>query len=151
MTQLTTARADTTRRLGEVLDELDTGPKALRGLTPELDRALNAFLDTIQDKSELAFDFEARNVLLNQRLINAMDGVAVQADTVLAAADTTAQERVRELTIQIKAEVTTLGVIQGQPETERIKAALDELDEIGKTQSEAFREAQQFLRMARKA
>jgi two-component system, NtrC family, sensor kinase len=147
MTQLTAARADTTRRLGEVLDELDKGPKALRGLSPELDRALDIFLDTIQDKSELAFDFEARNVLLNQRLINAMDGVAVQADAVLAAADATAQERVRELTLQLKAEITTLGVIQGPPDTGRIKAALDELDEIGKTQSEAFREAQQFLRL----
>ncbi|HXG27625.1 MAG TPA: DAHL domain-containing protein [Nevskiales bacterium] len=147
MTQLTAARADTTRRLGEVLDELDKGPKSLRGLSPELDRALDTFLDTIQDKSELAFDFEARNVLLNQRLINAMDGVAVQADAVLAAADAAAQERVRELTLQLKAEITTLGVIQGQPETARIKAALDELDEIGKTQSEAFREAQQALRL----
>ncbi len=147
MTQLTAARADTTRLLGEVLDAMDKGPKALRGLSPELDRTLDAFLDTIQDKSELAFDFEARNILLNQRLISAMDGVSVQADTVLAAADAKVQERVRELTLQIKAEITTLGVVQGQPETERIRTALAELDEIGKAQSEAFREAQQFLRL----
>lgn len=147
MTNITAERANTTRELGETLDAIDTGSKALRGLNADLDTKLDVFLNTIQDKSELGFDFEARNVLLNQRLISGMDGTAIQADAVLAAADATAVDRVRELTGQIKAEVTTVGVTQAMHDTQSIKAALGELETLGKSQSEAFQQAVIGLRM----
>src|SRR3546814_11566765 len=51
------------------------GPKSLRGLTPDLDKKLDTFLDTIDSKFELGFDFEARSTLLTQRAINAIDAV----------------------------------------------------------------------------
>ncbi|MGH8453685.1 MAG: DAHL domain-containing protein, partial [Nevskiales bacterium] len=145
MTEMTADRSKTTEELGSRLDDIDKGPKALRGLTPDLDKKLDVFLDTIQDKSELAFDFEARNILLNQRLISGMDGVAINADAVLAAADAASQERVRELVGRLKAEITTLGVVQGQPNTQNIKAALDELGTLAQTQPETFQQLVQTL------
>jgi signal transduction histidine kinase len=151
MTDLTAARANTTRELGEALDAIDTGPKALHGLSPDLDTKLDAFLDTIQDKSELAFDFEARNILLNQRLISGMDGVAIEADNVLAAASAATRDQVRELVTRLKGEITTLGVVQGQPNTGVILATLNDLEGIAKTQPEAFQQAVQGLRLGTEA
>ena len=148
MTNLTAARSDTTRELGGALDDIDVGPLRLRGLSPQLDSALDAFLDTIQDKSELAFDFEARNILLNQRLISGMDGVAIQADAVLAAGDETAQEQLRNLTGRLKAEITTLGVVQGQPNTESILSVVEEMEALAESQSDEFKQALQGLRLS---
>ncbi|MGH8693350.1 MAG: DAHL domain-containing protein, partial [Burkholderiales bacterium] len=71
----TDERTKITQELGDTLNKIDKGPQALRGLSPAVDKALDTFLDTIDNKLELGFDFEARNVLNNQRLIQTMDAV----------------------------------------------------------------------------
>ncbi len=147
MTNLTAERANTTRDLGAVLDQIDGGPKSLRGLTADLDKKVDAFLDTIQDKSELAFDFEARNVLLNQRLISGMDGTSIQADNVLSAAAPEIVEQVRALTGQVKSEITTLGVTQSAYDTSFLTTALDELDTLAASQPVEFQEQVTGLRL----
>jgi two-component system, NtrC family, sensor kinase len=147
MTNLTAERANTTRDLGAVLDEIDKGPKSLHGLTPDLDKKVAAFLDTIQDKSELAFDFEARNVLLNQRLISGMDGTSIQADEVVAASPPEIIDQVRALTGRIKGEITTLGVTQAAHDTQFLRDALDELDTLAASQPVEFQEQVTGLRL----
>src|SRR3546814_5315379 len=66
-------RSKITADLGATLDAMDKGPKSLRGLTPDLDKKLDTFLDTIDSKFELGFDLEARSTLLTQRAINAIE------------------------------------------------------------------------------
>lgn len=146
MTNMNDLRSKTTAALGTALDDIDKGPEKLRGLSSELDQSLDAFLDTIQDKVELGFDFEARTILLNQRLISGIDAVPILSEQLEAAADANTRDRVRELTNQIKAEITTLGVLQSVPNPAAVKTALDELGAISQAQSETFRQAAAGLR-----
>src|SRR3546814_8964222 len=78
-------RSKITADLGATLDAMDKGPKSLRGLTPDLDKKLDTFLDTIDSKFELGFDFEARSTLLPQRAINAIDAVPPAIGAIRAA------------------------------------------------------------------
>ena len=71
-------RARITQQLGEALDKLEKGPEGLKGLTPELDAALDAFFVTVESKFGLGFDFEARNSILTTRLIAGLDAVSLQ-------------------------------------------------------------------------
>src|SRR3569833_3055227 len=103
-------RSKITERLGHDLDALDKGPMALRGLTKDLDKKLDTFLDTIEAKFELGFDFEARNTLLNQGLVNNMDAVPVNTDALLAAATPASREVLLPLIAQLKTELLTLSV-----------------------------------------
>ncbi len=139
-------RPVTTRKLGKELDLLDKGSRSLRGLAPELDHALDTFLDTIDNKLELGFDFEARNTLLSQRMISSMDAVPTLADAVVAAARPAERDRIKELTAQLKSEIVTFGTVEIPTNAQNIRTLLDELDTIAKTQSAAFREAVFYLR-----
>ncbi len=149
MVNVTNDRATTTAQLGDALDALEQGPTALRGLSPALDAALDSFLDTVESKFELAFDFEARNILANQRLIAGIDAVPVTADDVLAAADAATQDTqdtVASLLRQLRSEVNTFGVVQTPVNEDRIRALLDQLDTLAPEQPEAFAAALRKLR-----
>ncbi|WP_169577424.1 DAHL domain-containing protein [Sinimarinibacterium sp. CAU 1509] len=146
MVNVTNDRATTTAQLGDALNALEQGPTSLRGLSPALDQALDTFLDTVESKFELAFDFEARNILVNQRLIAGIDAVPVMADAVLAAADTATHDMVAGLLRQLRTEVNTFGVVQTPVNEDRIHALLTQLDALAPGQSEAFVGALRSLR-----
>jgi two-component system NtrC family sensor kinase len=139
-------RTHITQKLGEDLDALDKGPQALRGLSKELDTALTTFLDTIEAKFELGFDFEARNTILNQNLVNNMDAVPQMADAVVAAATPATQEHLRQLITQLKTEMLTLGVTPTPTNTDAIRGLLDEMKGVAEPQSDGYRAAVESLR-----
>ena len=124
-----TDRSGTTGQLDTALNALDKDVGALRGLSPEIDKALDTFLDTIESKFELAFDSEARNTLLTQRLINSMDAVPTYADAVTSAATAAQAEEVRNLTMQVKTEIVNFGVTPTPPAAAagNIRALLEQL------------------------
>ena len=138
-------RSKITERLGHDLDALDKGPKALRGLTKDLDKKLDQFLDTIEAKFELGFDFEARNTLLNQGLVNNMDAVPVNTDALLAAASAPEKEVLRPLIAQLKTEMLTLSVTPTPTNAATIRDLLSQMKNGSETQSEAYRTALESL------
>ncbi len=133
-------RAVTTAQLGDALNALEQGPTSLRGLSPSIDSALDKFLDTIEAKFELAFDFEARNILVNQRLIAGMDAVPQLTEQLLALTRTTDRERVGSLLSQLQSEVTAYGVVPAPTNEPNIRTVLAALDTIGDQQTPAFRQ-----------
>lgn len=138
----TDERSKITQELGDTLNKIDKGAQALRGLSPPVDKALDTFLDTIDNKLELGFDFEARNVINNQRLVQTMDAVPVLADMAAAAASPAGRERARELITQLKTEVVTFGVTPTPTNAPAIRTLLQEdFAKFGQTQPAAFREA----------
>lgn len=146
MANVADERAATTAQLGDALDALDEGPIALRGLNPAVDEALTRFLDTIEAKFELAFDFEARNILVNQRLVAGMDAVPLAADDLLATATAEAVEDVGRLLSSLRSEVTTYGVVQTPTNGPNITGLITELEALALTQPEAFQTALTRLR-----
>lgn len=62
-------------QLGDAMDELDQGALSLRGLSGDIDAALDQFLTTAGDKFVLAFDFDIRSTQIAQRLIRSADAV----------------------------------------------------------------------------
>lgn len=134
-------RSKITERLGKDLDALDKGPKALRGLTKDLDKKLDQFLDTIEAKFELGFDFEARNTLLNQGLVNNMDAVPVNTDALMAASTPATKEVLRPLLAQLKTELLTLSVTPNPTNAATIRELLGQMKTGSETQSEAYRTA----------
>jgi two-component system NtrC family sensor kinase len=132
-------RATTTAQLGDALNALEQGNSRVRGLDPKVDESLSRFLDTIESKFELAFDFEARNILINQRLIAGMDAVPVLADQLLAQTPEAQREALGSQLAQLKTEVTTHGVVQTPTNEASIRALIDELTKAGETQSEEWR------------
>ena len=136
-----------TQKMGDELNAMDKGPVALRGLSPALDKALDKFLDTIDTKFELAFDFETRNNLLTQRLIAGMDSVPVHADKVLAATNAAEHSHVLDLITSLKTDVITFVVSQNPSNVESLKSELDQLEKIGGKQSSAYMEAIKILRV----
>ena len=139
-------RITITQKMGEELDALDKGPLALRGLSPALDKALDKFLDTIDTKFELGFDFETRNNLLTQRLIAGMDSVPVYADQLLAATNATEKARVHDLVTSLKTDVITFVVSQNPSNVESLKSELSELEKIGSKQAPAYAQTLQMLK-----
>ncbi len=137
----TEERGKITQALGETLDKIDKGPQALRGLSANLDKALDAFLDTIDNKLELGFDFEARNVINNQRLVQTVDAVPILADAAVAAASPAGRERARELATQLKTEVVTFGVTPTPTNAPAIRTVLSDFAKFAETQPQAFRDA----------
>ena len=139
-------RTKITERLGKDLDALDKGPQALRGLNGDLDKKLDQFLDTIEAKFELGFDFEARNTLLNQGLVNNMDAVPINSDAVIAAATPATQENLRQLIAQLKTELLTLSVTPTPTNAATIHDLLEQMKTGDDKQSEAFRAALETLK-----
>jgi two-component system, NtrC family, sensor kinase len=148
MVNVADTRAVTTAQLGEALDALENGPTSLRGLHPSVDQALDRFLDTVESKFELAFDFEARNIRTNQLLIGGMDAVPVAADALLALADPATAETLAAPLAQIRNEITTYGVVQTPTNEDSIRALLEEIATAVDGQSEEVLAAAQRLRSA---
>ncbi len=144
MASIADERAATTRQLGDTLDALDRGTLRLRGLSPDVDRALDRFLDTIESKFELAFDFEARNIQIHQRLIQGLDAVPALADTVQAASPPDVADAVSRQLGRLQSEVTAHAVVQTPTNGPTIVALLDELTALS-SQSEPM--AQQMRRL----
>lgn len=139
-------RITITQKISNELNAMDKGPVALRGLSRELDTALDKFLDTIDTKFELSFDFETRNSLLTQRLIAGMDSVPVFADQLLATTNATARNQVRNLTASLKTEIITFAVSQNPGNSETLKTVLGQLAALSDKQSPAYAEALKNLR-----
>ncbi|MDB5986801.1 MAG: hypothetical protein JWR16_1854 [Nevskia sp.] len=53
-------RSAITTDLGNAMAAIDSGPASLHGLSPMLDQALDTFLETIDNKFALGYDFELR-------------------------------------------------------------------------------------------
>lgn len=138
-------RATTTAQLGDALNLLEQGPTRLQGLSPDIDAALRRFLDTIESKFELAFDFEARNILINQRLIAGMDAVPVLADQLLLQTAEADREALAGQLAQLKTEVTTHGVVQTPTNEANIRALVEALTLAGESQSEEWRQTLNLL------
>ncbi len=137
----TDERSKITQELGNTLNKIDKGAQALRGLSPAVDKALDTFLDTIDNKLELGFDFEARNVINNQRLVQTVDAVPILADAAVAVVSAAGRERARELASQLKTEVVTFGVTPTPTNAPAIRTVLADLAKFGETQPAPFREA----------
>ncbi|MES0874766.1 DAHL domain-containing protein [Sinimarinibacterium thermocellulolyticum] len=146
MVNVADTRAVTTAQLGDALDALENGDAGLRGLSPAVDAALDAFLDAVESKFELAFDFEARNIRTNQLLIAGMDAVPVAADALLAQVDEATAARLAPLLAQLKTEVTTYGVVQTPVNEANIRRLLDDVAAAVDGQSEAALTAARHLR-----
>src|SRR3546814_2349303 len=93
------------------------GPKSLRGLTPDLDKKLDTFLDTIDSKFELGFDFEARSTLLTQRAINAIDAVPPAIGAIRAALPKNTPANLRVQLDHLQSQITTYGVTPDRKST----------------------------------
>ncbi len=141
-------RSAVTQKLGDALDAIDKGPRSLHGLSPELDHALDKFLDTVQSKFELDFDIEARNTVLNQRLVNSVNSIESNVNAVVAVASPSVRPQVQDLGEQLKTQLIVFGVTPSPGNEKDIQALLDQLDQTAATQSPAFKDALQHLRQA---
>ena len=139
-------RAVLTEQLGNALDTLDKGPQSLRGLSPELDKALDRFLDTIQDKVLLGLDFQARTTQANQRLLNSASSVPVKADALVEAAVPASRTRLRDLAEQLKAQVVSLSVTPSPTNQADIRGLVEAMDRLGTGQPPAYKDAMLALR-----
>ncbi|WP_051277973.1 DAHL domain-containing protein [Solimonas flava] len=146
LTDAAADRSKITAELGATLDALDKGEHSLRGLSPELDRRLDAFLDTIDSKFELGFDFEARSTLLTQRAINTIDAVPARIAEAVAALPPGAPEALRTLLSQLQSQITNYGVTPTPTNAPEIRATLDELDKLSAAQPAPLRDAVRELR-----
>jgi two-component system, NtrC family, sensor kinase len=136
-------RAAVTSRLGEALDAIDKGPQALRGLSPQLDQALDKFLDTVQSKFELDFDIEARGTLLNQRLVNSVDAIEGNIESLADAASPNVRAQLRDLGSQLKTQLVIYGVTPSPTNEKDIQTLLEQMDQAGRGQPQAFQDALQ--------
>ncbi|MGH8445161.1 MAG: DAHL domain-containing protein [Solimonas sp.] len=145
LTDAAADRSKITADLGATLDALDKGPKSLRGLTPELDQRLDAFLDTIDSKFELGFDFEARSTLMTQRAINAIDAVPSRIAAALAALPAKAPDEIRIQLGQLQTQITNYGVTPTPTNAPEIRQTIARLEELGAEQTAAYRQEIQAL------
>ena len=132
---------NTIAQIGATLEDMDKGEHSMRGLSPELDVALNGFLDTLQDKSEAGYDFKLRSSQLNQRLVNSTTSVPGAADAVVAASSRPTRDLVTEAIAQLKAEVTTFAVTPAPSNEPDIRALLTQLNATAAQQPGAFADA----------
>ena len=139
-------RARITQQLGEALDKLEKGPQGMKGLSPELDAALEAFFVTVESKFGLGFDFEARNSILTTRLIAGLDAVPARSTDLLTATVDPGREEVNGLLAQLKNEVINFGVTPSPINIAAIRQQLTQLDTLAATQPEPYRLALDELR-----
>ncbi|MDP3859468.1 MAG: ATP-binding protein [Stagnimonas sp.] len=132
-------RARITQQLGEALDKLDKGPQRLKGLSSELDAALETFFVTVESKFGLGFDFEARNSILTMRLIAGLDAVPARANELLTTAAGPARDDIDQALSQLKGEIINFGVTPSPINIAAIREILDRLDSYGEGQSESYR------------
>jgi two-component system NtrC family sensor kinase len=144
-------RGAITRRLGEALDAIDKGSASLRGLSPKLDKDLDTFLETIENKFELGFDFEARNALLYTRLINSTDSVQTHVAAINAASasiEPAVRDRLLELSGRLRSEMVNFSITPTPSNQEDIRAILAELATLAETQPESIKASLNALRIS---
>ncbi|WP_051362155.1 DAHL domain-containing protein [Solimonas soli] len=146
LTDAAADRSKITAELGATLDALDKGPKSLRGLSRALDQRLDIFLDTIDSKFELGFDFEARSTLLTQRAINAVDAVPGRIADTLALLPAGAADDLRTQLTQLQTQIINYGVTPTPTNEPEIRATLNALDTLGAAQPDAVRQRMAELR-----
>ncbi|NGY05727.1 ATP-binding protein [Solimonas terrae] len=138
LTDAAADRSKITADLGATLDAMDKGPQSLRGLTPDLDKKLDTFLDTIDSKFELGFDFEARSTLLTQRAINAIDAVPPDIAAVRAALPKDTPDDIRVQLDHLQSQITNYGVSPTPTNEPEIRATMKALDDFAAGKSEAL-------------
>jgi len=137
LTDAAADRSKITADLGATLDAMDKGPTALRGLTPDLDKKLDTFLDTIDSKFELGFDFEARSTLLTQRAINAIDAVPLNIAAIRSALPKDTPDDVRAQLDRLQSQITTYGVTPTPTNEPEIRATVKALDDFAASRESA--------------
>lgn len=130
LTDAAADRSKITADLGATLDAMDKGPKSLRGLTPDLDKKLDTFLDTIDSKFELGFDFEARSTLLTQRAINAIDAVPPAISAIRTALPKNTPDDIRAQLDHLQSQVTNYGVSPTPTNEPEIRATMKALTDF---------------------
>jgi len=118
-------------KLGAALHELENGPTALRGISPELDAALDAFLETVESKFKLGFEFQAEDQLRTQRLINNLNALLPYSDWVLR--ETPAEQRATVATVlkDVVNAGVNLAVVPTATNTDAVKAGMAKLSVYG--------------------
>ena len=130
------------QKLGAALHELENGPAALRGISSEVDATLDAFLDTVETKFRLGFEFEAGDTVLTQRLTNNLNALLPYTDWVLR--ETPAELRAsREAGLkELVNAVVNLAVVPTATNTEGVRARLNRLaangEDLGPGYAKAF-------------
>lgn len=118
-------------KLGAALHELENGPTALRGISPELDAALDAFLETVESKFKLGFEFQAEDQLRTQRLINNLNALLPYSDWVLR--ETPVEQRATVATVlkDVVNAGVNLAVVPTATNTDAVKAGMAKLSVYG--------------------
>ncbi|MFA5938067.1 MAG: ATP-binding protein [Sinimarinibacterium sp.] len=146
LSNIEVARAEITAQLGDALDALEKGDGAIRGLSPAIDASLDRFLDTIEGKFELAYDFEIRNSLNSARMIQGMDAVPVLGDRWLLLVGDAPDTPARTLVNQLKSEVTTFGAVLTPVNESNIVDLLDQITTLSSTYPDEVQAAARSLR-----
>src|SRR3546814_19447750 len=100
---------------------------------------LDTFLETIDSKFELGFDFEARSTLLTQRAINAIDAVPPAIGAIRAALPKNTPDNLRVQLDHLQSQITTYGVTPTPPNEPEIRQSIKALDEFAAGSSEERR------------
>lgn len=138
-------RVRISEQLGTALTAVGEGPRSLKGLNPQIDQALAQFLSTIEDKFVLAFDFEARSTVVNNRLAQGVDAVPVAAAALTALLAAPEQEALRALARQVVTEVSTYVVTPAPTNEATIQSLLAELTAAADAQPAEYRAALEQL------
>lgn len=116
-------KSEIVAQLGDSMDALDQrGDVGLRGLSPELNKALDQFLQTAGDKFVLAFDFDIRSTQVTQRMIRSADGVPLFAGR--ARALLSEEDPERRLLSQVQSDVMAL-IVATNPEQRLLDGVAD--------------------------
>ncbi len=138
--------------LGDAMDVLDKeGRLSLRGLSPEIDAALDEFLITAGDKFVLAFDFDIRYSQVSQRLIRSVDAVPIfanQARALLPEDSDTARTLAR---LQSEVMAVTVSAALEDQRKQAIDAYLAELKQAAQAAQSEQPELAQAISAARSA
>ena len=134
------------QQLGAALEGLETGPTSLRGLNPQVSNALGEFLETVESKFGLGFDFEARSSILTQRLINNLDAIPAYSDWLLREAPAQQGEAVETSLKTLKATAVQLGINPSATTASELQTQLEGLEKIGARASPAYGKALGDLR-----
>lgn len=113
--------------LGVATEVLESGPLALRGVSEDIDAALDNFQQVAGDKFALAFDFDIRYAQVSQRMIRSVDAVPIFIAQARAQAPDNAD--LQQALTRMQSEVMAL-VVEATPETERVEAIEARLSEI---------------------
>lgn len=117
--------------LGDAMDGLIEGPLALRGLSPEIDAAVENFIEVAGDKFVLTFDFDIRYTQVANRLSKTVNAVPLFARNVLA--ESAENDAIAQLTDVIQAQVMVITVAAKADEAQvaDIRSNLDKLKALG--------------------